>query len=97
MDARISPGPQDFSELEGEMFTVSGAVAELEARLIEVKRMGTGLRDGGAFSLLWQGPDAPVFVQATYQVSHPSMGTLDTFLVPVARNDDGYCYEAVFA
>ncbi|WP_076450566.1 DUF6916 family protein [Roseivivax lentus] len=96
MDGQKSLSLQDFTDLVDDTFTVSFGETTLEARLVEAKAMGTGLREGGAFSLLWQGPAEPALVQATYEVAHAATGPLDIFLVPVARNDDGYCYEAVF-
>ena len=68
----------------------------LEATLVEIKPLGAGVREGGAFSLLFQGPGAPGLAQATYRLTHSAIGTQDLFLVPVARTDAGYQYEAVF-
>ena len=96
MDTKLPLSLKDYSGLEGEPFSVTGPGTLIEARLIETKAMGQGLRDGGAFALLWQGPAAPALVQATYQVMHEATGPQDIFLVPVTKNDEGFCYEAVF-
>lgn len=87
---------EDFSEMEGLVFTASGGDVEIELELIEVKKMGSGERKGGAFALLWQGPSDPALTQATYQVSQAKIGTHDVFLVPVAEKEAGYQYEAIF-
>ena len=34
--------------------------------------------------------------QGTFDVAHPDMGMFPLFLVPVAREPDGFRYEAVF-
>lgn len=87
---------EKFSELEGDSFTVTSVDPQVEMKLVEIKPLGSGERKGGAFSLLWQGPQAPMLPQATYQVSHSALGTHDLFLVPVAEKEIGYQYEAIF-
>lgn len=48
------------------------------------------------FSLLFSGL-GPAMEQQTYRLDHPVLGSLDVFLVPVARGADGrVSYEAVF-
>lgn len=49
-----------------------------------------------AFSLLFHGPQTPFMPQATYRLQHAELGALEIFLVPVARDQDGFQYEAVF-
>jgi len=49
-----------------------------------------------AFSLLFHGPADPFLPQGTVRLRHARLGELDIFLVPVARDGDGYQYEAVF-
>ncbi|WP_022927744.1 DUF6916 family protein [Patulibacter americanus] len=49
------------------------------------------------FSLLFVGPADPMLPQATYLLTHPELGELPVFLVPVGRDADGARYEAVFA
>lgn len=87
---------EDYAGLVGAPFSVKLADTEVPIELIEVKELGSGQREGGAFSLLWQGPVAPVLAQATYQVSHEELGTHDFFLVPVAQIEAGLQYEAIF-
>ncbi|RVV96983.1 hypothetical protein EKE94_15035 [Mesobaculum littorinae] len=86
----------DFASLEGDPVTVGWEGGELEARLIEVLPLGSGLRRGGGFSLLFHGPPEPRLTQATYRVEHRTVGAHDMFLVPVARTAAGIQYEAVF-
>ena len=67
--------------------------AELE--LIRVKDVGSSERQQ-QFSLLFLGPlEAPI-LQGIYKVDHDALGRLDLFLVPIARDDKGVQYEAIF-
>ena len=47
------------------------------------------------FSLLFEGPDPPVFGQGTYRTEHPAIGTFPLFVVPVWTDAEGQHYEAV--
>jgi hypothetical protein len=49
-----------------------------------------------AFSLFFHGPQTPFMPQAIYMLQHAKLGALEIFLVPVARDQDGFEYEAVF-
>jgi hypothetical protein len=48
------------------------------------------------FSLLFRNEAAIVFPQGTYNMSNPGMGDIGIFIVPVARDKDGFIYQAVF-
>ena len=48
------------------------------------------------FSLLFRGPLEKPLEQGALPIRHASMGAEDLFLVPVAREEDGFRYEAVF-
>lgn len=86
----------DFDGLEEKTFEVISTDPRIRLELVEVKKLGQGERDGGSFSLLWQGPADPFLEQATYRVSQSGIGDHDIFLVPVAENSSGYQYEAIF-
>jgi hypothetical protein len=49
-----------------------------------------------SFSLLFHGPQTPFIPQAIYKLQHAELGVLEIFLVPVAKDKDGFQYEAVF-
>jgi hypothetical protein len=67
--------------------------AELE--LVSVKDVGSSERQN-QFSLQFLGPiDAPI-AQGIFRVTHEKLGDLDLFLVPIARDDSGVKYEAIF-
>jgi uncharacterized protein DUF6916 len=48
------------------------------------------------FSLRFRGDSSQVFAQRIYPIKHDSIGDFELFLVPVARDDSGTYYEAVF-
>jgi hypothetical protein len=48
------------------------------------------------FSVILVGPPSPLLPQATYALVHPRLGTLDVFLVPVARGASDARYEVIF-
>lgn len=49
-----------------------------------------------AFSLFFRGPAEIFLPQKIYKLREASLGELEIFLVPVAREEDGFHYEAVF-
>lgn len=67
----------------------------VETELITAEDMGSTPRQE-RFSLVFRGPHEQFLAQGTYTVEHDEMGTLGLFLVPIARDDDGFQYEAVF-
>jgi hypothetical protein len=48
------------------------------------------------YSLVFRGPLEQPMQQGLYPISHEKMDVGDLFLVPIAREDDGFRYEAVF-
>jgi hypothetical protein len=48
------------------------------------------------FSVVFLGPRDPVLPQRIYRLDHEELGTLDLFLVPIGRDEEGVRYEAVF-
>ncbi|MHA7777379.1 DUF6916 family protein [Roseibium sp. M-1] len=87
---------QDFEKLVETSFEVRSVAAELQLSVVEVKRLGSGEREGGAFSVLWQGPSEPFLEQSIYRLYQEDLGEQEVFLVPVAEKDAGIQYEAVF-
>jgi hypothetical protein len=48
------------------------------------------------FSAFFDGPITPRLVQSVYHLTHEKMGEFDLFLVPIAKIDESFRYEAVF-
>lgn len=87
-----------FEPRKGETFRLTDeAAGEVELKLASVQ--GTGLQGKAPreqFSLHFHGPREPLLPQQIYHLENAEMGALDLFLVPVARDDEGTTYEAVF-
>lgn len=49
-----------------------------------------------SFSLFFHGPLDPFLPQGIQKLRHGKLGELEIFLVPVARDKDGFQYEAAF-
>jgi len=86
----------DFEAFLNRVFDVRSVADEVQLSLIEVKSLGAGEREGGAFSTLWQGPKSPVLEQSVYRLFEQEFGEQELFLVPVAEKDAGIQYEAIF-
>ncbi len=66
----------------------------VEARPLPAAQMHGMVR--APFSLLFHHASAILFPQRIYQMESPGMGDFGIFLVPVARNQDGFIYQAIF-
>jgi len=65
----------------------------VEARAIE-QRMPNAMRV--PFSLLFRNTAVFLFPQQIYQMRHPKIGEVGIFLVPIAREREGFLYQALF-
>jgi hypothetical protein len=88
--------PDSFDPVVGTKALVISVDTEVCLELMEVKKLGQGEREGGSYSLLWQGPKTPFLSQATYRISHALIGERDIFLVPVDEKAAGIQSEAIF-
>jgi len=94
----------DFADRVGEQFELRGPEgASVSMELAEVTQgaeLGGPGPDGQArvqFSLLFKGPSDPVLTQGTRALTHPALGELALFLVPIGADAHGIRYEAAFA
>jgi hypothetical protein len=89
---------ETFSPAIGDAFEVdAGEAGTLELRLADARAVPTESAPRDPFVLTFTGPADPVLAQRTFPFQHPSIGSLEIFLVPIARDEDGATYEAVFA
>ena len=65
----------------------------VEARLLKAAAPGQAR---APFSLLFRNGAALLFPQQIYQMRHPRVGSVGIFLVPIAREREGFLYQAVF-
>lgn len=80
--------------VDGHMLVMQDAA--YEATIEEVKQLGSGMREGGAFSVLINvSPDAPV-QQGLFTLRHEDAGSFEIFAVPLAKDEQGVQLEAIF-
>ena len=87
----------DFSPHLDAVFEMHAAGGVVPLKLAKAESVGHAVRDGGAFSLIFLAPSGPFLPQAIYPVSHPILGSLEIFLVPIGPVSGGNGYQAVFA
>jgi len=84
---------ETFMPHVGSAFTAG----ELELTLTAAQPLGEpppGLR--APFRLEFRGPVDPALAQQMHELTHPALGTLEIFLVPVGRDAAATSYEAIF-
>ncbi len=67
--------------------------------LVEAKPLMATTPDGmlrAPFSLLFRNSSPIVFNQKIFNMKHASIGEVGIFLVPIARDREGFLYQAVF-
>lgn len=90
---------EHFASRLHQTFTVDLGHGKSPFVLIEAKPLAApALRDmvRAPFSLLFHHVSSVLFPQRIYQMEGPGIGDFGIFLVPVARNQDGFLYQAVF-
>lgn len=95
---------EDFRAHVGTAFRVRAELPEpIDLELVEARESAWERPPVGAarrpFALLFLGPPSDrYFMQATIPLSHPAMGDLDMFLVPVGATPQRRMqYEAIFS
>lgn len=86
----------DFAPHCDSVFAMQAAGGMVPLKLTQVSPAGASGRAGGAFALLFTAPEGPFLPQAIYPVTHPSLGTMEIFLVPVGPVSGGNGYHATF-
>jgi hypothetical protein len=87
-----------FEPLLRQRFALRAGDHTLELELIEVKSLGAAPRPHmrEPFSLLFDGPREPALRQGSYSLEHAAVGARPFFLVPIGRDQDHTCYQAIF-
>jgi hypothetical protein len=86
----------DFTPHLEAAFAMQTAGGVVPLKLAKVDPAGNSGRAGGAFSLIFVAPKGPWLPQAIYPVTHPSLGIMEIFLVPIGPRQDGNGYQAIF-
>jgi len=87
---------EDFAPKAGDVFELRLPDQTVALKLHDTRKLGTAVREGGAFALYFDGPATPALPQATYALVHHELGQVDIFIVPVSRGGAGIRYEAIF-
>lgn len=86
-----------FAPRVGEMFRAKlDADVDVELELTETNEAKGANRPDHAFSITFRGPLERPLAQGTYELEHAVLGSLPIFLVPIAQQEGGFLYEAVF-
>lgn len=92
-----NPRREDFDGCLNTKFRLAVESPEpVELELVEITEPPIDVAGYERFSLFFRGPAKYVLQQHTYPLEHEALGLQHIFLVPVAREGDGYLYEAVF-
>lgn len=88
-----------FAPLVGTTFTLHDGEAGVALELVAADALGPAPVAGGRtpFALEFAGPADPAYAQATVPLSHPVLGRLEIFLVPIARDAQATRYQAIFS
>jgi uncharacterized protein DUF6916 len=85
-----------FAEHLNSQFRIQNGVANpITVELIEANEAGSSPRYE-AFSIIFRGPSDTFLPQGIYPVDHDEIGTLELFIVPIRKDNDGLYYEACF-
>ncbi len=88
---------KSFESLVGETVGLKAGDARFQANVESVRLLGQNPGQGRqSFSVELQAHDATNHGQQIYQLSHPDLGDLSLFLVPMGPGERGMCYEIIF-
>lgn len=89
---------QHFAAHVNETFPAALNEGEVSFVLVEARALPSTTRDvvRPPFSLLFRNTSSFLFPQQIYHMRHPSLGEIGIFLVPVAREREGFLYQALF-
>lgn len=94
----VSLTEKEFSKHLNTKFRVAGE-QPTEIELTEVKGYVSQANEQHGmerFSAFFRGSNDHFLPQHTYTIEHEAMGSFELFLVPIARDENGFQYEAVF-
>src|SRR5882672_9037103 len=89
----------EFSKHVGSKFLINVEPRTFDLELVEVKGYLPGPNDQigmERFSAFFSGPGEVKLTQGIYPLKHEGMGEFEIFLVPIAADQQGFRYEAVF-
>ena len=89
---------EHFSGCVNETFYAALNEGEVQFVLVEARLLpsSNGQAMRAPFSLLFRNSASFLFPQQIYQMRHERIGETGIFLVPIAREKDGFLYQAIF-
>jgi hypothetical protein len=89
---------EHFAGCVNETFTAALEDMRIEFVLVEARPLPvrTPQAQRAPFALLFRNTAAFLFPQQIYPMRHPRIGEVGIFIVPIAREREGFLYEAVF-
>jgi hypothetical protein len=90
---------ETFASVVRESFDLAVGESSLPLTLVEAQPLPVSPYPGmirAPFSLIFRTASQVVLPQKIYGLNNASLGRLDIFLVPVARDREGVLYQAVF-
>ena len=89
---------EHFAGCVNETFYAALNDGEIEFVLVEARpvKMQFPNQARTPFSLLFRNTALFLFPQQIYQMRHPRIGEVGIFLVPIAREREGFLYQAIF-
>ncbi len=85
----------DFAPHVGTPYEVEAGSGTVSLTLNEARPLPQSVRDAGSFALLFRGPADPLLPQGIYTFRRGE-AVEEIFITPVARDQSGTEYEAVF-
>lgn len=86
-----------FAPHQGSTFELEGPTGSIPLELAQVSPLGHGRPGARApFALLFLAPDAKHLEQRIWPLTHPQLGRLEIFLVPLGPREGRMRYEAIF-
>ncbi|MGJ7901287.1 DUF6916 family protein [Lysobacter sp. 1R34A] len=89
---------EHFAAHVNETYSAQLNDSEVPFVLVEARALSTRPQQGerAPFSLLFRNGSSFLFPQQIYVMRHDSIGEVGIFLVPVAREREGFLYQAIF-
>lgn len=85
----------DFADAVGAAFSIAAGDGGIELTLERADELPAWSPTTESFRLQFRGPFEPVLPQATYVLQREGE-SFEIFIVPIARDDAGTRYEAIF-
>ncbi|SDQ85342.1 hypothetical protein [Pseudoxanthomonas sp. CF125] len=90
---------QHFAPYVNETFAATMSDGEVPFVLVEARALQDSPAPGtmrSPFSLLFRNASSFLFPQQLYRMRHDGIGEVGIFLVPIAREREGFLYQAIF-